>query len=67
MFYNRRSLKPFLLAGIAGAAYYAYTKMSEEQKKNLVDTIKKQGKDIIGGLFGASKNGSQENTPQGQM
>ncbi len=37
-----------VLAGVAALAYYAYTRMSEEQKRNLVDTVKKQGKDLLG-------------------
>ena len=35
----------FILAGIAGAvAYYLYSSMSEEQKKEMVDNLKQKGK-----------------------
>lgn len=40
-----------VLAGVAALAYYAYTRMSEEQKRNLVDTVKKQGKDLLGRIM----------------
>jgi hypothetical protein len=33
-----------LLAGAAGYAFYKYTKMSAEQKRNLVDGLKEKGK-----------------------
>ena len=33
-----------LLAGAAAFAYYKYSKMSEEQKRNLGNTIKEKGK-----------------------
>ena len=33
-----------LLAGAAAFAYYKYSKMSEEQKRNMVNGIKEKGK-----------------------
>lgn len=51
MLHNRRSVKPLVLAGLAAAAYYAYTKMSPEQKENIFGSIKKQGKDLLGKLM----------------
>lgn len=33
-----------LLAGLAAFAYYKYSKMSEEQKRNLVGDLKQRGK-----------------------
>ena len=51
MLLGRRSVKPMVLAGVAALAYYAYTRMSEEQKRNLVDTVKKQGKDLLGRIM----------------
>lgn len=52
---NNRSMKPLVLAGLAAAAYYAYKKMTPEQK----DSIKKQGKDLLGKLWPA---GMKNNT-----
>lgn len=48
---NSRSVKPIVIAGLAAAAYYAYTKMSDEQKENVFGSIKKQGKDLLGKLW----------------
>ena len=54
---NKRIVKPLVLAGLAAAAYYAYTRMTPEQKENLFGSIKKQGKGLLGKLWPA---GSQE-------
>jgi hypothetical protein len=36
-----------ILAGIAGAvAYYMYTSLTEEEKKEMVDNLKQKGKKI---------------------
>lgn len=35
-----------LLAGLAAYAYYKYSKMSPEQKKDLTGNIKQKGKDL---------------------
>jgi hypothetical protein len=51
MLRNTRSVKPIVLAGLAAAAYYAYTRMSDEQKENIFGSIKKQGKDLLGRLW----------------
>jgi hypothetical protein len=51
MLRNTRTVKPLLIAGLAAAAYYAYTRLSEEQKQNIFGTIKKQGKDLLGKLW----------------
>jgi hypothetical protein len=59
MFRNNRSVKPLVLAGLAAAAYYAYSKMSAEQKENIMGSIKKQGKDLLGKFWPASTDGSQ--------
>ncbi len=48
---RNRSVKPLVLAGLAAAAYYAYTKMTPEQKENLLGSIKKQGKDLMDKLW----------------
>jgi hypothetical protein len=66
MWNSTRSFKPLLIAGLAGAAYYAYTRMSDEQKKNLTDAVKKQGKEIFDGLFGKVKNAT-ENKPAAEI
>ena len=60
MFNRKKSVKPLLLAGIAAAAYYAYTRMSEEQKKNIADTIRTQGKDLLGRFWKGGSAGVQE-------
>jgi hypothetical protein len=53
---SNRSMKPLVLAGLAAAAYYAYKKMTPEQKEN----IKKQGKDLLGKVWpGAIKNNAE--------
>lgn len=54
---RNRSIKPIMLAGLAAAAYYAYTKMSPEQKENMFGPIKKTGKDLLGKLWPSGMNG----------
>jgi hypothetical protein len=51
MLHNKRSVKPLLIAGLAAAAYYAYSRMSPEQKESIFGSIKKQGKDLLGKLW----------------
>ena len=51
MLRNRSTMKPLVLAGLAAAAYYAYSKMTPEQKENVFGSIKKQGKDLLGKLM----------------
>lgn len=65
----RRPTIPLLLAGLAAWGYYKYSKMSEDEKKNLVGGLKEKGqrfydekvpqniKDMIAG-----KGNGQENT-----
>ncbi|MEO9020868.1 MAG: hypothetical protein ABI237_14555 [Ginsengibacter sp.] len=43
---KRKSTAPLLLAGIAAFAYYKYSKLTPEQKKDLGGTIKEKGKKI---------------------
>lgn len=62
MLLGRRSVKPMVLAGVAALAYYAYTRMSEEQKRSLVDTVKKQGKDLLGRIMPGNNTGKQDQT-----
>jgi len=62
MMSNKKSVKPIVLAGLAAAAYYAYTKMSPEQKENIFGSIKKQGKDLLGKLMPAGTDALKENT-----
>lgn len=47
----KKSVKPLVLAGLAAAAYYAYTKLTPEQKENIFGAIKKQGKDLLGKVW----------------
>jgi hypothetical protein len=42
----RSGTKPLLIAGLAAAGYYAYTKMTPSQRTELVD----KGKKILGNL-----------------
>jgi hypothetical protein len=49
-------MTPIVLAGLAAAAYYAYTKMTPEQKENMFGSIKKTGKDLLGKIW-PSQNG----------
>lgn len=50
----RKSMTPIVLAGLAAAAYYAYSKMTPEQKQNIIGTIKKTGSDLLGKLMPTS-------------
>lgn len=59
MLRNNRSIKPLVLAGLAAAAYYAYTKMSPEQKEDIFGTIKKQGKDLLGKIWPSDNDNQQ--------
>lgn len=38
--------KKFLLAGLAAFAYYRYQKMNPQQRKDIVDTVKKEGRKL---------------------
>jgi hypothetical protein len=49
-------MTPIVLAGLAAAAYYAYTKLTPEQKENMLGSIKKTGKDLFGKIW-PSQNG----------
>lgn len=61
----RKSMTPIVIAGLAAAAYYAYSKMTPEQKETMFGSIKKTGKDLLGKLWPAaaeevnSETGSQ--------
>jgi hypothetical protein len=59
---RNRSMKPLVLAGLAAAAYYAYSKMSPEQKENMFGSIKRQGKDLLGRLWPMGGDAMKENT-----
>jgi hypothetical protein len=54
---NKRIVKPLVLAGLAAAAYYAYTRLSPEQKDQMFGSIKRQGKDLLGKIW---PNGAHE-------
>lgn len=60
MLRNRNTVKPLVLAGLAAAAYYAYTKMTPEQKENIFGSIKKQGQDLLGKLWPAGAESMKE-------
>ena len=59
---RNKTMKPLVLAGLAAAAYYAYSKMTPEQKENLVGSIKKQGKDLLGKLWPAGADAMKPNS-----
>lgn len=75
MLQNRRVPKGgLLLAGLAAFAYYRYSKMSEEQKRNLVSGLKEKGKKLydeympteIKNMLGKKENpGSKKNYGEG--
>ena len=44
MLRGKGGLGTLLLAGAAAFAYYKYSKMSDEQKRNLANTIKEKGR-----------------------
>ncbi len=46
MFNNKKSTGSFIIAGLAAFAFYKYSKMSEEQKRNIVGDLKEKGKKI---------------------
>lgn len=62
MLRNKKAVKPLVIAGLAAAAYYAYTRMSPEQKENLFGSIKKQGKDLLGKLWPSAPDGLTQET-----
>lgn len=62
MLRNKNAVKPLVLAGLAAAAYYAYTKMSPEQKENIFGSIKKQGKDLLGKIWPAGAESVKNET-----
>ena len=64
---RNRSMKPLMLAGLAAAAYYAYSKMSPEKRESMVGSIKKHGKDILGNLWPAGAGALKGNNTDNQM
>ena len=64
----RKSMTPIVLAGLAAAAYYAYSKMTPEQKENVFGTIKKTGQDLLSKLMPQQEqtnNGSGSSSTMG--
>ena len=65
---RKRPTGTLLLAGLAAFAYYKYSKMSDDQKKNLVGDLKEKGKrfyddnvpDNIKNLFGGKSSSQQD-------
>ena len=60
MLRNKNAVKPLVLAGLAAAAYYAYTKMTPEQKENIFGSIRKQGKDLLGKFWPSGMDSSNQ-------
>ncbi len=46
MLQNKKNSTGLLLAGLAAFAYYKYSKMSEEEKQNIISSLKDQGKKL---------------------
>ncbi len=44
------------LAGLAAFAYYKYSKMTEDQKRDLTNDLKEKGRKIFGSLMPDSKS-----------
>ena len=53
-----KSPMSMLLAGAAAFAYYKYSKMTPEQKKDLVGGLKEKASKIFGQLVPSQQNGS---------
>ena len=45
---NNRTYTGLAVAGLAAFAYYRYSRMTEEEKSKLVDTITSAGKNFFG-------------------
>jgi hypothetical protein len=62
---SKMGLGTLLLAGAAVFAYSKYSKMSEQEKKNLLGGLKDKGRkfyeDNLSGLMGKSSNGHLSN------
>ncbi|RYG26156.1 MAG: hypothetical protein EOO01_42205 [Chitinophagaceae bacterium] len=63
----RKSMTPIVLAGLAAAAYYAYTKMTPEQKENVFGSIKKTGQDLLSKLMPQSPDQANGNSGGSQV
>lgn len=47
MFQNKKnSTGPLILAGLAAFAYYKYSKLSEDEKRNMVGDLKEKGRKL---------------------
>jgi hypothetical protein len=55
-----------LLAGAAAFAYYKYSKMSPQQRKDMVDGLKEKGRKIFGQFIPAGNQRQQPATANGQ-
>jgi hypothetical protein len=64
---NKKMVKPLILAGLAAAAYYAYTRLTPEQKENLFGSIKKQGKDLLGKFWPGGAEGQDHGDTETSM
>ena len=53
---SKGGLGTLLLAGAAAYAYYRYTKMSAEQKRDLTTNLKNQGNKILEQFRGSTGN-----------
>ncbi|MEO6071436.1 MAG: hypothetical protein ABIN57_10695 [Chitinophagaceae bacterium] len=70
---KKRPTGTLLLAGLAAYAYYKYSKMSDDQKKNIVGDLKEKGKKFyeenvpenIKNLFGSKDNSQPTAAQQG--
>ena len=59
--FRSKSPAGLLLAGLAAFAWYKYSKMSPEQKKDLVNNLKEKGKKWFGQVMPENKSATASN------
>ena len=72
---RRGGAAPLLLAGLAAFAYYKYSKMSEEERRNLIGGLKEKGKRLydqyvpekIKRMFGKNDNTASNRQSENQV
>ena len=53
---GNKKASALILIGVAAYAYYRYSKMSEKEKDELVETVTKTGKNLLGQFMDAKNN-----------
>jgi hypothetical protein len=62
---KKSSLTTLLLAGAAAYAYYKYSKMTPEQRKNFVGNLKQKGRDFVDNYMTTGNTRGQSATSSG--